>query len=281
MFVETIEAISTGVGVVEISERLFPTGKRIFNLLKNGELKIAIFGAGGTGKTTLGQLLSGEFELNSLLQVYQESITIEKYKLDSNAVGSIIVVPGQERREDTWDDLLRSLVGGKVKLIIHVVSWGYHSFGEFGYTQHRLYQKGMTTEQFVEEYAGDRRNRELGVLRKIEPHLSIADQKKTIMITLVTKQDLWWNDRLAVKEYYTNGDYERQIQEIRNRRGSSNFVHEYLSASLVMENLISGANELLVPTTQGYDQRLRVTNFRNFLNAIERLFKISLNVQEG
>lgn len=71
MFVETIEAISTGVGVVEISERLFPTFKRIFNLLKNGELKIAIFGAGGTGKTTLGQLLSGEFELNSLLQVYQ------------------------------------------------------------------------------------------------------------------------------------------------------------------------------------------------------------------
>lgn len=196
-------------------------------------------------------------------------------------MGSVIVVPGQERREDTWDDLLRSLVSGKVKLIIHVVSWGYHSFGEFGYTQHRLYQRGMTTERFVEEYAGDRRNRELGVLRKIEPHLSIADQKKTIMITLVTKQDLWWNDRLAVKEHYTNGDYERQIQEIRNRRESSNFVHEYLSASLVMKNLISWANELLIPTTQGYDQRLRVTNFRNFLNAIETLFRISLNVQEG
>ena len=35
MFVETIEAIGTGVGVIEISEKLFPTFKRIFNLLKN------------------------------------------------------------------------------------------------------------------------------------------------------------------------------------------------------------------------------------------------------
>lgn len=281
MFVETIGAISTGVSVIEISEKLFPTVKRIFNLLKNGELTIAILGAGGTGKTTLGKLLSGEFELSDLLQAYQESISIEQYKLDSNAVGSVIVVPGQGRRQDTWDDLLRSLAGGKIKLIIHVVSWGYHSFGEFSYTEHRLYQNGMTSEQFIDAYAEECRNRELDVLRKIEPHLSIADQKKTIFITLVTKQDLWWNNRLEVNEHYAEGDYENLIQDIRNKRGSSNFVHEYRSTSLVMENLISGANELLVPTTQGYDQRLKVANFRYFLNAIETLFEISLKIQES
>lgn len=281
MFVESIEVIGTGIGVIEISEKLFPTFKRIFNLLKNGELKIAIFGAGGTGKSTLGKILSGEFELSGMPHTYQESISMEKYKLDSNTVGSVIVAPGQKRREDNWDDLLRSLAGGNIKLIIHVVSWGYHSFGEFGYTQHRLYQNGMTLEQFLEEYTKDCRNRELDVVRKIEPHLSIADQKKTILITLVTKQDLWWNNRLKVKEHYTNGDYESLIQKIRNQRGASNFIHEYRSTSLVMENFMSGANELLVPTTQGYDQRLKVANFRNFLNTIETLFKISLNIQEN
>ena len=281
MFIDTIDALSTGLGVIEISERIFPTFSRIFNLLKNGELKIAIFGAGGTGKTTLGKLLSGEFELSDLLQPYHESISTEYYKLDSNAVGSVIVAPGQERREDTWDDLLRSLAGGKIKLIIHVVSWGYHSFGEFSYTQHKLYQSGMTPEQFVEEYAKDCRSRELDVLRKIEPHLSIADQRKTIIITLVTKQDLWWSNRLSVKQHYTNGDYNRLIEHIQNKRGSANFVHEYHSASLVMENLLSGTNELLVPTTQGYDQRLQLANLRIFLNTIESLFRISLNIQEG
>jgi hypothetical protein len=280
MFVETIGAIGTGVGVIEISEKLFPTFKRIFNLLKNGELKIAIFGAGGTGKSTLGKLLSGEFELSGLLQTYQESISIEQYKLESNKIGSVIVAPGQKRREDTWDDLLRTLVGGKIKLIIHVVSWGYHSFGEFSYTQHRLYQSGMTLEEFLREYAAVCRNRELDVLRRIEPHLSIADQRKTIVITLVTKQDLWWNNRLEVNKHYVEGTYEQLIQNIRNKRGANNFIHEYRSTSLVMENFLSGDNELLIPTTQGYDQRLKVANFRYFLNAIKSLFQISLNVQE-
>lgn len=278
MFVETIEAIGTGVGVIEISEKLFPTFKRIFNLLKNGELKIAIFGAGGTGKSTLGKLLSGEFELSGLLQTYQESISIEQYKLESNKIGSVIVAPGQKRREDTWDDLLRTLVGGKIKLIIHVVSWGYHSFGEFSYTQHRLYQSGMTLEEFLREYAAVCRNRELDVLRRIEPHLSIADQRKTIVITLVSKQDLWWNNRLEVNKHYVEGAYEQLIQNIRNQRGANNFIHEYRSTSLVMENFLSGDNELLIPTTQGYDQRLKVANFRYFLNAIESLFQISLSV---
>ena len=278
MFVETIEAIGTGVGVIEISEKLFPTFKRIFDLLKNGELKIAIFGAGGTGKSTLGKLLSGEFELSGLLQTYQESISIEQYKLESNKIGSVIVAPGQKRREDTWDDLLRTLVGGKIKLIIHVVSWGYHSFGEFSYTQHRLYQSGMTLEEFLREYAAVCRNRELDVLRRIEPHLSIADQRKTIVITLVTKQDLWWNNRLEVNKHYVEGAYEQLIQNIRNQRGANNFIHEYRSTSLVMENFLSGDNELLIPTTQGYDQRLKVANFRYFLNAIESLFQISLSV---
>jgi hypothetical protein len=281
MFVEAIEAASTGLGVIEISEKLFPTFKKIFKLLKDGELTIAIFGAGGTGKTTLGKLLSGEYELSGLLQTYQESISMEQYKLDSNTVGSIIVAPGQQRREDTWDDLLRSLSSGKIKLIIHVVSWGYHSFGTVGYTQHPLYSDGMSVEDFLGAYTAECRNRELDVLRKIEPHLGLAKQKKTVLITLVTKQDLWWNQRFEVRQNYAEGEYEGLIQNIRNKLGSSNFIHELRSASLVMENMLSGENELLMPTTQGYDQRLKAANFRHFLNAIEALFKVSLSAQEN
>lgn len=159
-----------------------------------------------------------------------------------------------------------------------MVSWGYHSFGEFSYTQHRLYQSGMTLDEFLRDYTADCRNRELDILRRIEPHLSIADQRKTIVITLVIKQDLWWNKRLEVSKHYVEGNYENLIQNIRNKRGANNFIHEYRSTSLVMENFLSGDNELLIPTTQGYDQRLKVANFRYFLNAIESLFKISLSV---
>jgi GTPase SAR1 family protein len=280
MFVEAVNALSTGISVIDVSKKLFPTFERVFKRLKNGDLKIAIFGAGGTGKTTLGQLLAGSYELSDL-PTYRESIRMEQYRLDSNTMGSIVVAPGQERRQDTWDDLLLSLAAGKVKLIIHVVSWGHHSFGELSYTQHRLYQSGMSVDEFVAVYTAERRQRELDVLRKLEPHLAIASQKKTVMITIVSKQDLWWNQRNQVKDYYTQGEYELIIHGIRNKIGSANFVHEYCSASLVIDNFLSGANEMLVPTTGGYDQRLKSANFKAFLTTIEDLFNISLNIQES
>ena len=279
MFVETVGALSTGVSVFEISSKVFPTFNKIFKRIKDGDLKVAIFGAGGTGKTTLGKILAGEYEFTGL-PGYQESIRMEQYKLDSNVVGSIIVAPGQERREDTWDDLLRNLMAGKVKLIIHVVAWGHHSFGSLSYKQHKLYRSGMSLPDFVAVYTAERQRRELDVLRKLDPHVSIANQKKTIMITLVTKQDIWWNDRNQVRQHYEQNEYDQIIQGIRNKIGTSNFIHEYCSTSLVMDNFTSGVNELLVPTTAGYDQRLKSVNFRAFLNTIEKLFNISLNAQE-
>lgn len=277
MFVETIEAASVALNTIELLDKSIPTFKRLFSLIKDGDLKFAIFGAGGTGKTTLGKILSGQYELSGL---YQESITTEQYKLDSNVVGSVIVVPGQGRREDTWDDLLRVIASGKVKLIIHLVSWGYHSFGAISYKQHKLYQSGMTISEFLERYLENSRERDLEVLRKIEPYLSVADQKKTVMITLVTKQDLWWNSRYELKNHYENGDYNKLVENIRNKRGINNFTHEYLSASLVLENFVSGVNELLAPTTAGYDQRIKSANFQNLLITIEKLFNISLNTRE-
>jgi hypothetical protein len=280
MFIETLEIVNTGVSIFDLSEKLFPTFKKFLSLLKNGELRVAILGAGGTGKTTLGKLFSGEFGFDSFLGGYEESIAINAYKLESNVFGSIVVAPGQKRREDTWDDLLREIADGEIDLIIHLTSWGYHSFGSFGYQEHRLYQNGMTIDEFVEIYTRDCLDRELEVLRRVEPHISIAKQKKTILITLVTKQDLWWNDRLKVKQHYIAGEHEKLIDQIRQKRGSSNFIHEYCSVYLVLENLISGKGELLKPTTSGYDQRLKWANYKKLIDTIEALLNISMNIEE-
>jgi hypothetical protein len=40
MFVETVNVLSTGIGVIEVSKKLFPTFERVFKRLKNGDLKI-------------------------------------------------------------------------------------------------------------------------------------------------------------------------------------------------------------------------------------------------
>ena len=281
MFVESIEVASTALSAIELSEKIMPTFFKILRLLRNGQVTIAVFGAGGSGKSTLGKLFSGDLEPISLFHSYQESVAIEKYQLDGNAFGSLIVAPGQERRQDTWGDMLRYISSGKVQIVLNVAAWGCHSFQDFRYSEHRLFQEGMSLSQFIGLYLDDRRSRELDVLRTLQPHLSIANSRKLILITLITKQDLWWNERLEVKRYYTQGPYEGAIQNIRNRLGSSNFIHEYMSASLVMENFLSGSGEMLIPVTQGYDQRLKAANMRHFLNAIEKHLDVSLNLNNG
>jgi ATPase subunit of ABC transporter with duplicated ATPase domains len=103
MFVETVNVLSTGVGVIEVSKKLFPTFERVFKRLKNGDLKIAIFGAGGTGKTTLGNILAGSYELSELPS-YRESLRIEQYQLDSK--GTSI----NSKSEDVASEISRASV---------------------------------------------------------------------------------------------------------------------------------------------------------------------------
>ena len=269
MFIETVEAISTGVSLVELSQGLFPTVKKFVKRLRQGESRIAIVGAGGTGKTTLGKLLSGK-ALIELLQPYQESLKVEKYKMDSELDASLIVVPGQERQDYQWNEVLQTLVGGKIQLIIHVVSWGYHSlYGDASYSEHPKYQQGMSLTEFVDAYQKNLLERELEVLQEIRPYLLRSKQNKLAMITLVTKQDLWWKKRYKAREYYTNGNYNAVIQEIQNRKGRDNFIHEYLSVSLVTENLNSGAKELLIPTSEGYEQKIQIAHLNKLIQTIE------------
>jgi hypothetical protein len=282
MFIESIEIASTAVGSIELWDRLAPTFAKFFRLIRAGKLRIVVFGAGGTGKSTLGKLLSGDSDPLSLLSTYQESIGVEALPLSANRFGHVIIAPGQERRqENTWPDLLREVSTGTCQMIIHVVAYGYHSFEEFKYSEHRLFREGMTSDDFIAEYARIQRDRELNVLKELIPHLSIRNSNNTIFITLVTKQDLWWNSRLSVKNFYTTGSYEEQIQLLRNRIGAANLRHECLSVSLVMENFLSGSGEFLAPVTQGYDERLKLANLRYFLSTIETLLGVSLDANDG
>lgn len=239
MFVETINTASTIVSSYELSKKAIPLFGSIVRRIRNGKLNIAIFGAGGTGKSTLGKVLAGEFGLDNILQPYQISSRIEELKLDSNIPSSILVVPGQSRSLNAWDEPLRKIANSQIDLIINVVSYGYHSFarsGNINYQNHPDYQSGMTVDNFVAVYSDKNREREMELLNKMAPQLSLVHKKRTVMITLVTKQDLWWKNRLQVQDYYQSGDYDRVIQSIENKLGRNNFIHRYISLSLVTEN---------------------------------------------
>jgi hypothetical protein len=279
MFVEkVIKDIGTAASAYEASIKLAPVFKSVFKQLQGDNLRIAIFGAGGTGKTTLGNILAGRAILNNVLSPYQESLKVEKFKLDGNipgltlnTAGSVQVAPGQEERQNQWDEIFPKIIGGQVCLIINVVSYGYHSFGTLSYQEDPRYQSGMTANQFTNIYVENRRIREIEALQAIESSIKLAKGRKIMMLTLVTKQDLWWPSRAKVQDYYQNGEYNQVVNNIQLKRGTDWFQHEYASASLSIENFVSGIEEFLWPNSEGYDERLKISNIYKLFNIISSL----------
>jgi hypothetical protein len=88
------------------------------------------------------------------------------------------------------------------------------------------------------------------------------------MITLVTKQDLWWKERMEVIKYYKHGLYNTYIDKVAENRGRD-FRHEYLSASLTVNNFKTPSGEEMIKTSEGYDENIRKVHWKKVLKTIQ------------
>lgn len=267
-----IGALSSTITLVEASKKVNSKTNMLLKRIRDGEVKIGVFGAGGTGKTTLSYFLAGK--LNELSLQYQETPSDEKVKIGKNVMGVYWVAPGQEARIKTdWPKMFREISSGKVTGIINVVSYGYHTTdSRIPWTEmDKYYQSDFSKEQFLTAFQKARLDMELRFMDELVPR--IKDSKNKIwMITLITKQDLWWPDRVAVQNYYTKGDYNLKIEDIQKQKGLENFRHDFLSTSLVINSLRIGP-DIFVENSQGYDVPLQNANLLMFLNRIETCLK--------
>lgn len=87
------------------------------------------------------------------------------------------------------------------------------------------------------------------------------------MLTVVTKQDLWWEQRDEVRKHY-EGPYAEAVDGLRQRVGAQNFTHKLWSVSLITKNLRDGEGQLLVPTARGYDAPLQLTNAQRLVEIV-------------
>lgn len=175
---------------------------------------VLVLGPGGVGKSTFGRIMSGQFTpLFDDPGAYDESIDVETYEWDRESPTEISVPPGQSHRRDaTWGEKLAKLAQGKFRGMILLSAYGYHNH-EIGpmtsYKTHRLFRGNK--EAFLEAFLQDRRNEELQILRELAPKVSPPASGKFWMLSLVTKQDLWWNDRADAESFYMSGDYAAEI----------------------------------------------------------------------
>jgi len=272
-FFTIVSTINTGIEIYEASKKVQSKVKMFYKYLTDGKVNVVFFGPGGVGKTTLALFLTDNDNFRK--PEYIESGRDEKIKIGKNIIGNYWVAPGQTRRiEKYWPQIYRAISAGKTKIIINIVSYGYHSI-EQSITSHKelkdYYKSGMNEERFIKVYLEKRREEEIRIINELKHR--IKDTKVEIkMITLVTKQDIWWNEREIVKEYYLKGDYNEAIDEIIRHKGASHFEHSYISTSLLSNNFKIGT-DINKNVTEGYDESIRISNNRNLLNQLEAFLK--------
>ncbi len=279
-FVEPGTAMNLAEALFERRGKIRQSVVRAFNHIKRGHIGIMTFGTGGTGKTTLGHLFTQGFTNQNKVPTYDRSINIEEFKMPGDLVCTMYTAPGQERHQEeenasegsNWSKLYQRIARSKSVGIINVVSFGYHSIRTLDYTETNIYKEGMSQEEFLQLHLEKRKLKEVEALSEIVPHVSAAPGK-VWMMTVVTKQDLWWNERIDVERFYRQGAYHKEIEKIKSRLGAANFQHEFVSVSLVMDNFTTGNKRLLKPNTAGYDDNLRLLNQANLARVMGSLIK--------
>ena len=239
----------------------------IYQRITKGTLSIFSFGAGGSGKTTLGKVLSGKLNLGEVPSTYKVSLDTETYKIPGRGFATLYVPPGQTDKTFHLDDLKNKITRSERNLVISVVCYGYHSLAAVEYHKHKLYKKGITKEKFMDAYLRDRQEEEIKVFKDLMPQLKTAPGRLRL-ITLVTKQDLWWNDRYAVRDHYEKNEYSQLLSELKTHRGGAHFDHVYVSCALNILNFATYDGEVLKENTAGYDSSLWITNYNKVIESI-------------
>jgi ABC-type dipeptide/oligopeptide/nickel transport system ATPase component len=270
VLVETIEGLAAAASIYEKRNTIATMMRRVGLLLLQGNVQVAVFGEGGSGKSTLGAFLSGALDTDEGARSYKETITVENFGIAGSTPAKLIVPPGQEaRRPGNWDQLFGLLSSGSASRIINLVSWGYLATE----LEKARVLPGKTVASDAElrhDYLSDGRDRELKALQQLIPHIRSAS-KPIHMITFVNKQDLWWNDRYEAVDYYKQGPYNGLIQEVLDYKGVQGFQHDIVSAALIQQNLRTGDGFEIASTAAGYDDALRVANLSRAALAIQQM----------
>ncbi len=240
--------------------------------------RIVIVGAGGVGKTSMGEAFAHRQSMLHLTPEYVESTNTEDKKAPQLKNAMLHVLAGQGHRRLSWDGILEEVKTGEVDGVIVVNAFGYHAIGPAGMQGERSYADFQATgdaEQFLQSYLLEKRTEEIEVLNHIAP-LIRGRREKFWMLTVVTKEDLWFGESNEVHQHYLDGDYSRVIEGIRHSIGANAFQHEIAFVSQIIKDFAApkffGGEQLtLAKTNSDYSQEKQMKSLQQFVTKLTSL----------
>jgi hypothetical protein len=223
---------------------------------KHGRPTFLLFGPGGNGKSTL-KLFLETFSLEGLPLDYDLSVLAEKGgSIRGRWWSEVKAFPGQKQYlegELEKDVILKSIRDLRRPIIFLCMSYGYRSVDPQNNLSRNAPQGKEGREEEI-EYAKS-------VLTKI-PNFGF---KNFTIFTVIMKQDLWWDERNEVEEFYERSRYNDVIEEFgRNRR----VTHILSPVSLMRVNLRDKHRNIIKCHSSQYDDDLRKGYLALFIKKI-------------
>lgn len=264
-----VNAAEAAANVVQNREKWRNSVFDMWARFRDQHLRLPVFGAAGSGKSTFGRSLVSE-DPYGVAKPYRESMGIEVRKLEGPVSGDIVVAPGQKRRiARQWADLYKLLMDEKATGFCNVVSYGYHSFEHFDVANLDV-PKDAKNADLLTAFCEKRREAELEVLDELLSSLRNV-QASIWMVTVINKQDIWWSSRDDVRDFYTNGRYAEILNRFQKRLGDVNFEHTFIPCSLTIENFNVPPSGFSAPNCEGYDVPLHLAYMNSCLGKLHGL----------
>jgi energy-coupling factor transporter ATP-binding protein EcfA2 len=177
--------------------------------------RVLLLGATGTGKSNFLESLSVErpepiARANRTVFPEAHLLTVE-----GTRPYRFVDTPGDTSpaMKDARIDAIRESLGarGGISGIINVVSYGYH---EYQVTKDKVFlANGVVDPAFLTKH------REIEI-QQLDEWTSLLGSPITTswLITVVTKADLWWDQRSVVNQHYSTGAYYAALREAQSLR---------------------------------------------------------------
>lgn len=234
------------------------TFKRIFT----GKTDVFIIGRGGVGKSILLNFLKN---FNSINSKSSYSLTIEPvhYNLSGDLPVQVLDLPGQSWQNDLNKALLKDkFTQSNKKIIINVSAYGYNSFTELEFNETKYYEPGMSENKFIEAFRLANQKEDL---KYIQNFLTEIQTQNTFLVNFVSKQDLWWDVKEEVKDYYEETYLKSLVDYFPPER---TFL---LSGAIQIADFETSKQTLLQKSSENYDKNIQINNLNFLLQTIEQL----------
>ncbi len=214
---------------------------------------VLVLGASGVGKTSFIKSLNDK--MPEVIHYLSRTETAKKYKINFiNSKLEFIDTPGQEYHESRRISVIRESMKEEVLGVINLVCFGYH---EQSTGLETAFNNGIISAEYLKKF----REIEIKSLNEWKNILGSPETTKWL-ITVINKADLWWDNRLAVLEYYSSGIYNDSLGELKSLKP---IVMEY---SCIIHKFYS-----MGKVSGSFDNEIRTVLQKNLISSIITLMR--------